>query len=189
MLRYSRALVLAAAVCLYATRTAHAYVDLSPTLGRIVNESQTITIAEVERFNLDKAVVVLKRVRDLKGTTSAEPVRHQVRRASETAIDRPILEWAEPGRQCVVFITGKIAVVCVGEGWYQAQTTGDGWWRVGPARPDLPLAYYGTVSRLAEAIPVMLAGRSALITVIPHGQDQQGASFDLALNRAGLPGL
>jgi HEAT repeat protein len=189
MLRYTSAILLAAALGCACATPAPAYVDLSPTLGRIVNDAPTIAVAEVERFNPDKAVVVLKKVRDLRGTTSAGSVRHLVRRANETAIDRPILEWAEPGRQCVVFIKGQAAVVCVGEGWYQAHTTEDGWWRIGPARPDLPLAYYGTVSRLAEAIPVMLAGKSAVITAVPHGQDREGASVDLALNRAALPGL
>ncbi len=104
-------------------------------------------------------------------------------------MDRPIQEWAEPGRRCVIFITGKSGVVCVGEGWYQIGVTDDGWWRIGPHRPDLPLAYYGTVSRLADAIPLMLAGKSAVITTLPHGAEQEGASFDLALNRPSLPGL
>jgi HEAT repeat protein len=189
MLTHLVRLTLVPACFLLAVTTAPAYVDLSPTLARIVNESQTITVAEVERFNADKGVVVLKRVRDLKGTTSDGPVNHQVVRANETAIDRAVLEWAEPGRQCVVFTSGKMTVVCVGEGWYQAQSSDDGWWRMGPARPDLPLAYYGTVWRLAEAIPNMLAGKTAVITTLPHGIDREGASFDLALNRAGLPGF
>ncbi len=53
----------------------------------------------------------------------------------------------------------------------------------------MPLAYYGTLSRLANAIPLILAGKTATITTLPHGVDREGASFDLALNRASLPGL
>ncbi len=166
-----------------------AYVDLAPTLGRIVRESQTITVAEVERFVPDKGAVLLKKVRDLKGTTSADPIRQQLLRANETGVDRPILEWAEPGRRCVLFVTGKTEIVCVGEGWYQAGLADDGWWKIGPPRPDLPLAYYGSVSRLTDAIPLMLAGKSAVVTALPHGAGREGASFDLALNRASLPGL
>jgi HEAT repeat protein len=89
----------------------------------------------------------------------------------------------------VLFVNGRSAIVCVGEGWYQADSTEDGWWRVGVARPDLPLAYYGTMSRLAEAITLMVAGKTAVITTLPHGADKEGASFDLALYRASLPGL
>ncbi len=133
--------------------------------------------------------MILKKIHDVKGETSADPIKHQLVRSNETGMDRPIQEWAEPGRRCVIFITGKSGVVCVGEGWYQIGVTDDGWWRIGPYRPDLPLAYYGTVSRLADAVPLIVAGKTAVITAMPHGADQMGASFDLALNRSCLPGL
>jgi HEAT repeat protein len=165
------------------------YVDLAPTLARILRESATITVAEVVRFSPERGAVVLKKVRDLKGQSSDEPLRHLLIRANESTIDLPLLVLAEPGRQCVVFATGKAAVVCVGEGWYQAYRDEDGWWRIGAARPDLPLAYFGSISRLITALPIILAGKAATLTTVPHGADREGASFDLALNRASLPGL
>ncbi len=180
---------LAAGWCVLGTSSACAYVDLAPTLARIVREGQTITLAEVTRFSAEKGAVILKKVRDLKGETNADPVKHQLVRAKEAVVDRPILSWAEPGRQCVVFAKGKAAVVCLGEYWYETHAGEDGWWSIGAARPDLPLAYYGSVSRLAEAIPAMVAGKTAVITTLPHGANREGASFDLALNRASLPGL
>jgi hypothetical protein len=189
MMRPRSWLIVAVAWGVLPLPAARAYVDLAPTLARIVRESESITVAEVERFRPDKGVVVLKRVRDLKRETGAALVKHLVVRAGEPGVDRPILEWAEPGRRCVLFVRGQTAVVCLGEAWYQATQAEDGWWRIGPPRPDLPLAYYGTISRLAEAIPLMLAGKSAVITTLPHGAGQVGASFDLALNRASLPGL
>ena len=189
MLRRFKWTVLPLVWCVVQATTACAYVDRSATLGTILRESETITVAEVERFSLDKGAVLLKKVRDLKGKTDDGPIRHQLIRTKETCLDRPILAWAEPGRRCVVFVTGKTGIVCIGEGWYQISAGEDDWWRMGPHRPDLPLAYYGTVSRLADAIPTILAGRSATITTMPHGADAEGASFDLALNRANLPGL
>ena len=75
------------------------------------------------------------------------------------------------------------------EGWYQVRTSGSGPWKLGKDRPDLPLAYYGAVSRLAESIALMIGGKDAVITVVAHGADNEGASFDLALNRFNLPGL
>ena len=185
-----RSIRLAVAIaCFTAAQPARAYVDLAPTLGRIVRESQTITLAEVDRFSAEKGAVLLKKVRDLKGQAGPDVLKHQLMRANEPGIDRALAEWAEPGQPCVLFTTGRSAVVCVGEGWYQATVGDDGWWRIGAARPDLPLAYYGTVSRLANAVELMVAGKSAVITTLPHGADLQGASFDLALNRAALPGL
>lgn len=181
--------IFAALALLLLVSAAHGYVDLAPTLARIVRESQVITVAEVVAFNPDKGAVVLKKIRDLKGKSGDEPIKHQLVRADESAIDAPLFDWAEPGRRCVLFITGKAAVICVGEGWYQAHESDNGWWRIGAPRPDLPLAFYGSVTRLADALPALLAGKTAIITTLPHGADREGASFDLALNRSHLPGL
>jgi HEAT repeat protein len=189
MLRYLHWMGVAALGTLWFAAPSPAYVDLAPTLSRIIRESQTITVAEIDRFNAEKGAIILKKVRDLKGETSDDAIKHQLLRANEASMDRPIQEWAEPGGRCVLFITGKTGIVCIGEGWYQISITDDGWWRIGPNRPDLPLAYYGSMSRLTEAVPAILAGKNAVITALPHGADEEGASFDLALNRANLPGL
>ncbi len=189
MLRNKSTLFVAAALTILIAQPAPAYVDLAPTVARIVREAQTITIVEVTAFSSEKGAVVLKKIRDLKGVTGADPLKHQLVRADESALDAPIADWAEPGRRCVVFATGKAAVVCVGEGWYQAYAQDNGWWRIGAPRPDLPLSYYGSVSRLTDALPPILAGKTAVITALPHGANREGASFDLALNRANLPGF
>jgi HEAT repeat protein len=182
------AIALAVAILSPAARC-EAYVDLAPTLARVVRESQTITVAEVDRFSRDKGVVLLKSVRNLKGEAPAEPIKHQVMKAGESAVPARILDWAEPGRRCVVFVSANVTLVCLGQGWYQVQASSDGWWRPGPSRPELPLAYHGTVSRLAESVETMLRGQNAVLTTLPHGADFEGASFDLALNRASFPGL
>ena len=59
-----RSLIVATAVtigCLAWVPPAPAYVDLAPTLARIVRESGTITVAEVDRFSRDKGAVILKK--------------------------------------------------------------------------------------------------------------------------------
>jgi HEAT repeats len=189
MMRSKMLAVVAAVWMVLMAQPAGAYVDLAPTLARIVREAQTITVAEVVAFSPEKRAVVLKKLRDLKGETASDPTKHRLLRADESALDAPLADWAEPGRRCVVFVTGKAAVVCVGEGWYQVHAEGNGWWRIGAPRPDLPLAFYGAVSRLEEALPLILAGKTAVITALPHGANREGASFDLALNRANLPGF
>lgn len=168
---------------------AHAYVDLAPTLGKVLGESQSVVLVEVDRFSREKGALILKKVRDLKGQSGADPIRHQVVATPGSPVSRPILEWAEPGRRAVVFVSTNAALVCVGRSWYQVQASTDGWWRMGQARPDLPLAYCGTVSRLSDAIEQMVAGKTAVITTVPQGADDEAASFDLALNRTNLPGL
>jgi HEAT repeat protein len=171
------------------------YVDLTPTLGRIVRESSQIALVEVDRFSRRSGVVVLKRIRDLKGASVNDRFRHQVSASPGAAVPRSILEWAEPGRRAVLFCTQgglfsqPTLLVCLGSAWYQATPTQDGWWRLTLERPELPLAYCGTVSRLAEAVELIVAGKQAIITTTPHGADSEGASFDIALNRTILPGL
>jgi hypothetical protein len=189
MVRSTTMAVAALAWMMFMAQLSEAYVDMAPTLARIVREAQTITVAEVVAFSPEKGAVILKKIRDLKGETGSDSRKHRLVRADESSLDAPIADWAEPGRRCVVFVTGKAAVVCIGEGWYQAYAQDNGWWRIGAPRPDLPLAFYGSVSRLEDALPLILAGKTAVITALPHGANREGASFDLALNRASLPGF
>jgi hypothetical protein len=164
------------------------YVDLAPTLARILNESQEIVLVEVDKFSRDNGAVILKKVRDLKGQASANPIKHHLA-AEDATVPGHILEWCEPGRRAVMFVASNSAMVCLGRSWYQVHAVSDGWWTIGANRPDLPLAYCGTVSRLSDAVERMLAGKTAIITTVPHGADNEAASFDLALNRANHPGL
>ena len=182
-------LVVATVIVVCCPTPSRAYVDLAPTLARLVRESQAIAVVEVDRLSVEKGIIILKKVRDLKGTLPAESIKHRVMGTTDSVIDRAILEWAEPGARCVLFVSGRTTLACIGRGWYQLAEV-EGYWQISVGRPNLPLTYYGSVSRLCEAIPKMTAGKTAIITTLPHGADQQGgASFDLALNRANLPGL
>jgi hypothetical protein len=181
-------LVVVTMACLCITSPCLAYVDLAPTLSKVIADSKRIAIVEVVKFSRDSRVAVLKEVRALKGDISPEAIRQQVA-SGQGAIPRHILQWAQPGARGVLFVSGNSALVCVGQGWYQVAAPPGGAWTLGADRPDLPLAYYGAVSRLAEAVETMLAGRQAVITTVSHGDSGEGASFDLALNRASLPGL
>jgi len=176
-------------VCLGLATRSHAYIDLAPTLSKVIADSKKISLVEVVEFNREKRAVALKEIRTLKGELSPEPIWHVLASADGAAIPRHILQWASPGARAVLFSSRNIALVCVGPGWYQAHAPGAGPWRLGKDRPDLPLAYYGSVSRLAQSVELMIAGKEAVVTVVAYGADDEGASFDLALNRANLPGL
>src|SRR5258706_5786694 len=175
------------AVFLCAAQPARAYIDRAVTLGGVVRESEQIVLVQVEKFSRDKNAVILTKVRDLKGQTDATPIKHQLA-AQGAPVSRDVLEWAQPGERAVLFLSQKTALVCLGRTWYQVQASADGWWQPGAGRPDLPLAYCGTVSRLSDAVELIAAGKTAVITTVSHGVDD-GASFDIALNRPNLPGL
>jgi HEAT repeat protein len=175
--------------CLCWTSLAHAYIDLAPTLARIIADSKKITLVEVVEWNKDTHVLVLKEIRALKGESSTDTIRHELAPTASLVVPRQIRVWATPGARCIVFSSRNTALVCVGQGWYQAQAAGTGVWKLAKDRPDLPLAYFGNVSRLADSISLMLAGKEAVLTVVAHGADDEAASFDLALNRHSLPGM
>jgi HEAT repeat protein len=168
---------------------ARAYIDLASTLPRIMADSLKITVVEVVEVKKEKRALVLKEIRALKGELSNEPIRQIVALGEGATIPRHILTWATPGARAIVFSSRGNALVCLGEGWYQVTSSGTGPWQIAKDRPDLPLAYHGSLSRLTEGIERMLAGKDSVLTVVAYGTDNEGASFDLALNRPNLPGL
>lgn len=194
MLRRTRLLVeglLVALALLYLWPGApgYSYIDLAPTLSKIIAESDRIALAEVVQYSREKRVVVLKEVRSIKGESSPDLIRHGVGPASGGVVPRQIMQWATPGARCVLFSSPTTTLVCLGPGWYQVHARGAGAWSLGQDRPDLPLAYYGAVSRLVDGITSMLNGRNAVITVVAFGANDEGPCFDLALNRQALPAL
>jgi len=87
-------------------RGAPARAEQLATLGRIVRESETIAVVEVERVSRDWGAVILKVVRDLKGKAGSDSLKHRLMRANESSVDLPILEWSEPGSRGVLFASG-----------------------------------------------------------------------------------
>lgn len=171
------------------SRSANAYIDLAPTLTKITADSRNISLVEVTEFDRAAKTVTLKEVRALKGEPTATPVKHEVTATDGAPIPRQILQWAGSGARGVLFGSRTTALVCIGEGWYQVRAGSGGTWRVSAERPDLPLAYYGTITRLTDSIEQLVANKDAILTVVAFGADNEGASFDLALNRQSLPGL
>ena len=174
--------------CLCLVNQARAYIDMAPTLVKVIGDSQRIELVEVVQFDPQKHTLDLKPVRALKGKPDADLIHHDVAATNSSVIPRVIRQWAEPGARGVLFISRTTQLLCLGEGWYAVRSAGNGGWKLGTDRNDLPLAYYGPVSRLADGIALMLAGKDTVLTTVQHGVDD-AASFDLALNRASLPGV
>src|SRR5260370_38084712 len=91
--------IIATTCCLFPAASARAYVDMAPTLGRVVREAQAIAVVEVDRFNREKGAVILKKVRNLKGDAGNNPIKHSLMRSNESAVDRPILDCSERVRR------------------------------------------------------------------------------------------
>src|SRR5688572_5598493 len=54
------------------------YIDIQPTLGRIVNEARVVFVARVEKVSREKRAIIYSHAQDVKGTWARGPrVRHQ----------------------------------------------------------------------------------------------------------------
>lgn len=164
-----------------------AYVDYTPTLGQVIRESQSIVLVEVDKVNRDARAFICHKIADFRGQTPDSPIKQQLTDGNPPAPPRIFLDWAQPGRKAILFITDDSCLVCIGRHWYQAQPAPDGWWRMSIERPDLPLAYCGSVQRLASAVKEIVAGKRAVISTCAHGADGVGACFDVAFNRTDSP--
>ena len=184
--RFSRVAVIC--LCLGIVSQIQAYIDLAPTISKIINDAQKISVVEVVGFNESTHVLTLKEVRTLKGAPGDAPILHNVASSDGNIVPPAIVQWADVGARGVLFSTRATSLLCFGNGWYQAKSSG-GEWKLGVDRSDLPLAYYGSVSRLADGIATMLKGGDAILTMVQHGADDNAASFDLAFNRMNLPNV
>jgi HEAT repeat protein len=185
----SRGLLLT--ILLASSLSVRAYVDITPTLGRIINESRSISIIQVEKVNREKRGIIFTKVEDLVGQLPNQTIRHQLTDGNPPRPPRHLLDWARPGQRAILFVTGPVALVCVGDTWYQttAPAGDDQWWRMTLDRPELALAYRGSARRLADAVKQIAAGKEVIITTVAHGAQGRGSFSDVVFNtlQSGAP--
>ena len=167
--------------CAALARPSLGYVDLAPTIVKVIDDSRAIVVVQLDGIDRQKRTVTFKEIKVLKGASGTTPLAQPVAAGANAIIPRPILQWAEPGAQAVVFSSTRTALVCIGTYWYQLNLSGSSW-KLGPDRVELALTYCGSVARLAQGIETILSGGDAVLTMMPHDVDRN-ASFDLALNR------
>jgi HEAT repeat protein len=156
-------------VFLFTPATARAYIEDTSSLGRLIKESATICLLEVEKVSKEKRVIVFRKVADLKGKAGGN-VKHHIGEGHHPREPKQVLDWAEPGKQAICFQQGKTAQVCLGHYWYECVALDEApWWRMTRGVPERTLAYFGSVSRLRGHIASILAGKEVVITAVTHG--------------------
>jgi hypothetical protein len=168
-------------------RPCFAYIDLAPTIAKVIDDAKSISIIELTNFDRQARTAVFKELKTLKGERGTSPLVHQVASSETAIIPRAIIQWAQPGAHAVVFSTSKTAVVCIGPAWYQLKHF-DTAWILGADRPELALTYYGSVARLESALRKIIAGGDGILTILPHLVNEN-VSFDFSLNRLAYPVL
>ena len=147
---------------------ATAYVDHinSFSLGHVLRTSDTIVVLQVDKVNREKRLIHFKKVAELKGKVEGDAVNHELKDGFQAFELQLILDWAEPGRSAVCFITGQGCPVCIGDYWYECLARQAPWWRLNHGRGDMCFAYKGRTEKLAEAVKAVLAGKQAVVTAV-----------------------
>ena len=187
-------LLCALAVAASSTPRASAYIDISPTLGRIILESHNIALVQVEKTHRDKRIVIYRKLADLRGTLADGPIKHQLTDGHPPREPRHILDWAAPGQAAVVFAYRGTMLVCTGASWYEAhRATAPArgaedddalapWWRMSLDRPELALVYCGSPNRLAKHVRDILQNQKVIVTTVAHGAQGRGAFSECVFN-------
>lgn len=153
---------------LLAPETARAYVEDTPSLGKLIRDSANIYVVEVEKVSKEKRAIIYRKVADLKGKFTGE-IKHNIGDGLHPREPKQILDWAEPGKLAMIFQAGKTAQVCIGPYWYECAEQEPPWWRMTRGAPERSLAYLGSVTRLRGHVAAMLAGKEVVITAVTHG--------------------
>ena len=165
---------------------ARAYIDITPSLGRVIGECQWIAVVEVEKVNPERRAIIYSKITDLKGKLPLSTIRHQLTDGHPPRPPRELLDWARPGERAVLFVTPRVALLCTGQTWYQTDVPPtdqpEQWWRMSLDRPELALAYRGSVRRLAHAVAEIVAGNAVVITTVAHGAQGRGTFSDVVFN-------
>jgi HEAT repeat protein len=144
----------------------HAFLDFSPTLGRVIRDAPQIVVLEVDKVSRDKQVIVFKKIANLMGNDPPGEVKHKLTDGFHPRQARTVLDWAEPGNVAICFHTDNIALTCIGSYWYQCAPSGPSGWVMATGRADLCYAYSGSAVRLRDHVTAMLDGREAVITAL-----------------------
>lgn len=152
---------------------ARAYIDVTPTLGRLVNDASNVVVLQVEKVSREKRVIIYKKVADLKGQHPGEEVKHQITDGFHPREPASILDWAEPGQVAITFHNGKVAETCIGRYWYECSAITAPWWTMSCGQAQLCFAYCGSVHKLRHHVQAMLAGQEVKITAVRYGADDE----------------
>jgi hypothetical protein len=180
-----------------------------PTLGYTTSESTYILLVRVEKVSREKGVIIYHKVRDLAWKKYPEDtLKHAFNLKDRPAVAgqlfRPeandwsyILQWAEPGKEAVIFIRkenngGDCGHTYIDQCWYSnSSAANDGvWFHTLHTSPELLRKYFcGSPARLATAVEAMVAqgGNRDGNPVVPTLQE--GSIAELRAGKGKIRGL
>lgn len=170
--RFSRWFVVLASVAaahLACCAPARAYVEVAYTLGRVVNESTSISVMRVEKVDKERNLILFRKVQDLKGAHPTETIKHNIGRGGFHEREwKAIMEWAEPGKTALFFNNGGASETCIANYWYQAYSGGE-WWNMSHGEPYMLRSFAGNPDKLATIVQAMVAGQEVVVPCMVDG--------------------
>jgi len=168
-----RSFVLSLLLLGFFSRPASAYIEVPHSLGRCVNDSTNIVLMEVTKVNVEKNLIIFKKLGDVKGTHAGTEIRHNIGKAGFHEREwKNIMAWAKPGEKAVFMYNAEASETCIGTYWYQAYKQGE-WWGMSHAEPFLLRTFYGDPERLAELCVRMLKNEEVIAPCLADGNKDQ----------------
>lgn len=161
-------------IVLGATAPSRAYIDATPTRGKLIADANQIVVLRVDRVSREKGVVIFQKVADIKGADGPEVVKHKLTDGSHPRQARTVLDWAEPGAVAVWFRRGNVSQTCIGRSWYECAAGEAPWWTMTRGKPELCYTYSGSTARLRDHVTAILDGREVVITALKFAAFEPG---------------
>ena len=155
-----------------APTTSFAYIDSTPTLGKLIADSDHIVVLQVERVSREKQVIIYNKIADLKGKDAPALVKHKITNGFHPRQSRAILDWAEPEAVAVCFQRGTVCQTCIGACWYECAAGEAPWWTMTMGKSELSYTYRGATDKLRDHVAAILDGKEVVITALKY------AAFD-----------
>src|SRR5262249_3647350 len=152
-------------IVLGAATPSRAYIDSTPTLGKLIADSNNVVVLRVDKVSRDKQAVVYTKVADLKGKDWPEVVKHKLTDGLHPRHARAVPDWAEPGAVAVCFRRGNVCQTCIGGFWYEtAAAAEEPWWTMTGGRPEFSYAYSGSTTKLRDHVTAIFGGKEVVVT-------------------------
>ena len=149
-----------------------AYVEIPYSLGRVVQESTSISVLRIDKVDRERNLILFRKVQDLKGSQPGEVIRHNIGRGGFHEREwRAIMEYAEPGRLAVFFNNGGASETCIGNYWYQAYAGGE-WWNMSHGEPYMLRTFAGPAEKMAALVAAMVTGQEVVVPCMVDGDKQ-----------------
>ena len=148
------------------------------TLGAVCSRAQSITVMRVDKFSKEKGVLVLKRVKDLKGALPRDEVRDLLGTAHEAHEKKHCLESVEEGQTAILFRYENRLAICLGDCWHVIDVAlpkdkDEPWGGGTRTEPWFLQTCCGPANELPKVVEAILDGKEVVVPIMLGNRDKE----------------